>query len=175
MRLRTFSFTAGAVAAAAVASGAVGAQDGSCTCPQTSRDWLLFADSNTRTPDFWREDEVVVEELAICPHGVRFVFVAEEDRNPYLTALVFANPVADLRLYRRRDWTALCGDYSALRTALGQLAGGALEQTGRLDFQGAPLDERPRIVRPWCRLTLIWRGRELKLRGYLDVYMTMLP
>jgi len=175
MRLRTFSFTAGAVAAAAVAAGAVGAQDGSCTCPQTSRNWLLFADSNTRTPDFWREDEVVVEELAICPHGVRFVFVAEEDRNPYLTALVFANPVADTRLYRRRDWTALCGAYSALRTAVVQLAGGGLEPAGRLDFRDSPWGDRPRIVQPWWRLALLWRGREIKLRAYLDVYMTMLP
>lgn len=173
MRLRTF--TAGAVAAAAIAAGAAVAQDGSCTCPQTSRGWLLFVDSNTRTPDFWRKDEVVVEEIAICPHGVRFVFVAEEDGNPYLTALVFANPVADTRLYRRRDWTELCSDYSALRTAVGELAGGGLEQAGRLDFRDTPFGNRPRIVQPWRRLALIWRGREIKLRGYLDVYMTMLP
>jgi hypothetical protein len=103
------------------------------------------------------------------------VFVAEEDGNPYLMALVFANPVADTRLYRRRDWTELCSAYSALRTAVGQLVGADLERTGRLDFQATPWNERPRIVQPWRRLALVWHGREIALRGYLDVYMTMLP
>lgn len=176
MRLRIRTFAAGALAATTALSGGVGtASDGSCTCPQTSRGWLLFADSNTRTPDFWREDEVVVQEIAICRHGIRFLFVAEEDGNPYLMALVFANPVADTRLYRRPDWTRLCSDYSALRTALNGLTDGLLERTGHLDCQGTPWHERPRIMRPWCRLALVWRDREVKLRAYLDVYMTMLP
>jgi hypothetical protein len=174
MRLRVLTCIAGGVVIA-VAAGAEGAPDGPCACPQTSRGWLLFADSNPRTPDFWQEDEVVVEEIAICRHGIRFLFVADEGGNPYLMALVFANPVADTRLYRRSDWTRLCGEYTALRTALERFSDGALEGTDRLDFQGTPRGERPRIVQPWCRLALVWRDREIKLRAYLDVYMTMLP
>ena len=34
---------------------------------------------------------------------------------------------------------------------------------------------RTAVVQPWQRLALLWRGREIKLRAYLDVYMTMLP
>jgi hypothetical protein len=34
--------------------------------------------------------------------------------------------------------------------------------------------DRPRIVEPSHRLALAWRGREIELRGYLDVYMTLL-
>ncbi len=33
--------------------------------------------------------------------------------------------------------------------------------------------ERPIIV-PWRALLLKWRGEELNLRGYIDVYMTMI-
>jgi hypothetical protein len=147
----------------------------SCNCPQMTSGWLLFADSSTRTPDFWREPVVVVEEIAICPHGVRFLFMAEDERVPYLTALVFANPVADKRLYRRRDWSALCAAYSALRAGVVLFAGGELEQGGSLDFRNVSAAARPRILQPCRRLALAWRGKEFPLRGYLDVYMTMLP
>jgi hypothetical protein len=178
MRLQIPIFIAGALVAFAVAAagpgGAETAEEGSCSCAQTSCGWLLFSDSNTRTPDFWREDEIIVQEIAICRHGIQFLFVAEEDGNPYLMALMFANPVAVTRLSRRQDFTKLCGAYLALRTALRQLTDGTLEGTGRLDFRGEPWNERPRIVNPSRRLWLIWHGREIELRGYLDVYMTML-
>jgi hypothetical protein len=34
--------------------------------------------------------------------------------------------------------------------------------------------QRPRILQPWRRLVLAWHGQEVELRGYLDVYMTLL-
>lgn len=161
------------IAIAAVASGE-GNPTSSCSCPQTSHGWLLFLDSNTRTPDFWWEDEIIVQEISTCPHGIRFLFVAEEGGNPHLVALVFADPATNPRIGARPDSRWLAKRYAALRTALSQLTDGELEAAGRLDFQPTPLHERPRIVEPWRRLALVWRGRELELRGYLDVYMTLL-
>jgi hypothetical protein len=174
MRLTLLIFPVSITLTFTAAAWAKGSPGYPCSCPQTSRGWLLFADSNTRTPDFWWEDEVLVQEISICPHGIQFRFVAEEGGNPHLVALVFANPLTSARLHTRPDSPWLCKRYAALRTALSQLLDGALEQTGRIDFQSIPLDQRPRIVKPWYRLALAWRNREVELRGYLDVYMTLL-
>jgi hypothetical protein len=61
-----------------------------------------------------------------------------------------------------------------LRAQLAEVLNSGLEASDRMDFRDTPLDQRPRIVQPWCRLSLAWQGREVELRGYLDVYMTFL-
>jgi hypothetical protein len=61
-----------------------------------------------------------------------------------------------------------------LRSRIAQVLDSDLEADNWMDFRYLPMDERPRIVEPWRRLALVWQGRELELRGYLDVYMTLL-
>jgi hypothetical protein len=43
-----------------------------------------------------------------------------------------------------------------------------------MDFRHTPIEERPRIVQPWRRLALAWQSQEIELRGYLDVYLTLI-
>jgi len=43
-----------------------------------------------------------------------------------------------------------------------------------MDFKHMSEDQRPRILQPSRRLVLEWQGEEVELRGYLDVYMTLL-
>jgi len=145
-----------------------------CSCPQTNGGWLLFADSSLRTPDFWWQEEVVVQEIAACAHGVRFVFVANDRENSYLTALVFTDPPSRIRNGNRIPPSGPRAAMALLRSQIAQVLDSDLEAEGRMDFRYLPMDERPRIVRPWRRLALVWQGRELELRGYLDVYMTFL-
>jgi hypothetical protein len=133
---------------------------------------LLFQDSTPGTPDFWWQDEVVVQEITICAHGIEFRFMAEERGNPYLVALVFTTPPP--RLGSRYELPADKHNLDALRTKVRRLMGGALEGFGTMDFHCATSEERPRIREPWRRLVLEWRHQEVELRGYLDVYMTML-
>ena len=143
-----------------------------CRCPQTSGGWLLFPDLSRRTPDFWWQDEVVVQEITLCPHGVQFRFMAEERGNPYLVALVFTTappcywPYRDPAISRRA--------LAVLEARLIELLGENLTLSGRMDFKRLPEAERPRIFYPSRRLVLEWQGQEVELRGYLDVYMTLL-
>ena len=143
-----------------------------CSCALASRGWLLFQDSTPGTPDFWWQSEIVVQEITICAHGIEFRFMAQEQGNPYLVALVFTTP--PLRLGRRNELPVEQRRLDALQTKVRGLMGGALDEFGTMDFHHAISEERPRIREPWRRLILIWRDQEVELRGYLDVYMTML-
>jgi hypothetical protein len=141
-----------------------------CRCPQTTDGWLLFPDSSPRTPDFWWQDEVVVQEILSCPHGLQFRFLAKERGNLHLVALVFTT--APARPYRdpARSRRAL----DLLEVKVKELMGGTLVETGRMDFRHLPEDQCPRILQPSRRLALEWQGQEVELRGYLDVYLTLL-
>ena len=151
-------------------------------CPQSSDGWLLFEDSNPRVPDFWRRDSVVVDVIDVCRHGINFYFVSEEDGQPRYVALVIVKPSRELyekRVIRRVGDPPLetrleraQRSYADLVAALEQLFEIACSPEGRIDFTNRPFGGRPVISR--CRgLTIRWRGNEIKLRGYLDVYMTM--
>jgi hypothetical protein len=155
--------------------------DNGC-CPQSSDGWLLFEDSNPRVPDFWRRDSVVVDVIDVCRHGINCYFVSEEDGQPRYVALIIVKPSQELyetRVIRRVGDTPLetCleraqRNYADLVAALEQLFEIAFSPEGRIDFTNHTLESRPVISR--CRgLTIRWRGNEVKLRGYLDVYMTM--
>ena len=151
-------------------------------CPQSSDGWVLFEDSNRRVPDFWRRDSVVVDVIDVCRHGVNIFFLSEEDGQPRYVALVIVRPTREL--YETRV-VARVGDrpleerleladrkYAGLLTSLGMLLGVAFSPEGRIDFTNRCLADRP-LLSPCRGLTLRWRGREIELRGYLDVYMTM--
>jgi hypothetical protein len=151
-------------------------------CPQSTDGWLLFQDSNHRVPDFWRRDSVVVDIVDVCPHGINFYFVSEEDEQPRYVALVIVkpsrelyetraihrigDPPIDVRLERARV------KYADLVSTLERLFGVRFSPEGRIDFTNRPVDGRP-VISPCRGLTLRWRGNVIELRGYLDVYMTM--
>lgn len=150
-------------------------------CPQRSMGWMLFVDANHGTPDFWRSDSVVVREILVCEHGVQLLFVARQDGRMQHTALVFPRPTATLladRLGLASGSARLAAElrhfterYTALNAALAALTGGVLEVGARLT-----LAERgptaPPILIPNRRLALRWKGEEVLLRGYLDVYFS---
>ncbi len=151
-------------------------------CPQSTLGWLLFEDSNRRVPDFWRLDSVVVDVIEVCRHGVNFFFVSEEDGQPRYVALVIVKP--NRELYETRVIHRV-GDapievrlerahrgYADLVAGLERLFSAGFTPQGRVDFTNRPLEERP-LISPCRGLTLRWGGTEIKLRGYLDVYMTM--
>ena len=143
-----------------------------CHCPQMSGGWLLFPDRSRRTPDFWWQDQVVVQEITVCAHGIQFRFMAEERGNPHLVALVFTT--APTCFWPYRDPAVSRRALAALEVKVNQLMGGTLTDTGRMDFKHMSEDQRPRILQPSRRLVLEWQGEEVELRGYLDVYMTLL-
>ncbi len=157
------------------------AEEGGC-CPQSSRGWVLFEDDNRRVPDFWKRDSVVVDVIDVCRHGVNFYFVSEEDGQPRYVALVFVKPSRELfetRVIRRVGDPPIetrlqraCQRYTELLANLERFLDVRLNPEGRLDFTNRPFEERPVISRR-RGLSLRWRGGEIDLRGYLDVYMTM--
>jgi hypothetical protein len=140
--------------------------------------WMLFVDANQGTPDFWWTDSVTVREIYRCEHGVQFLFVTNQKGRPSHAALVFPKPsramLADrLGLQPRsqkleQEYVHFVMRYAALTKALEDLSGGTLVEGARLSFQekggAAP------IIIPKTLLALRWRGQELLLRGYLDVY-----
>lgn len=151
-------------------------------CPQTTDGWVLFEDGNRRVPDFWWADSVIVRAIDVCSHGIHFFFVSKEDGQPRYVTLVIVKPTKELFETR-----VLCrwGDaplatrleratkrYAELVATLEKLFGVRLCPEGRIDFTGRPVPEFPIISQP-RGLTLRWQGTEIKLRGYLDVYMTM--
>lgn len=150
------------------------AQD--CSNLPDSGGWVLFADSNRGVPDFWTQDSLDVQQIAICPNGVSFLFLATEGGSLYLAALVFVNPLGMLwRFGGSRTPSDFGleyyeGRYSTLLEDLEHIAGGVLEPGDRIDFRMLSPSERPRIVDPSRRLLLRWKNQEVQLRGYLDVY-----
>ena len=155
---------------------------GNGCCPQSTDGWMLFEDSNRRLPDFWWADSVIVEAIDVCSHGIHFFFVSEEDGQPRYVALVIVKPSRELfetRVLRKLGDAPLMTRleratrrYTDLVTTLEQLFDVGFVPEGRIDFMNRPLEEYP-IIFPCRRLTLRWQATEIKLRGYLDVYMTM--
>lgn len=151
-----------------------------CCCPQKCPGWLLFEDSNYGVPDFWWEESVAVREIIVCEHGIHFLFPAEQDGRPHYVALVIVKPTRELFEAR---WIPEIGDrpmdvqlarnrteYKELLTLIDSWWGERFTESGRLDFADAC--KKPVIV-PWRKLVMIWGDKEIKLRGYLDVYMTL--
>lgn len=148
-------------------------------CPQSSMGWMLFVDENTGTPDFWWTDSVDVREIYVCVHGTQFLMVTTQKGRRHHTALVFprpSRPMLAARLHLDPDGATLAAElahyeerHAALRSALAEMSGGTLVEGTRLSFPGRPGDGSPVLV-PGRKLELHWRGRTLKLRGYLDVY-----
>jgi hypothetical protein len=154
-----------------------------CSCPQSAFGWVLFEDSNPGVPDFWWQDSLEVLEISVCSHGINFQFLACHDGNLYVTALVFADPNGDIGETRSRfeDYCIRTGRtpeengmrYRSLRTALGQIGKGLLETDGIVDFRNSNPEERPVILNPARLLHLRWGDEEIRLRGYLDVFMNL--
>ena len=170
------------VATVAPAEGAGECSPRGACCPQTTHGWVLFEDANRRVPDFWYADSVVVSVVEVCRHGINFMFVSEEDGQPRYVALVVVRPT--LELFETRVPCRL-GDapietrvarakekYENLVTTLEGLFGVVFHPEGRIEFANRPFDDRP-LISPCRGLTIRWRGAEIELRGYLDVYMTM--
>lgn len=150
-----------------------------CSCPQRSIGWLLYKDENRSVPDFWSEDSVSVEEIYECAHGVNFLFTADENGLPRYVALIFVRPSIELVLTRliprlgepspESKLAHLERRYAALRDGLEDLFGPMDSRV--LDFRDRT--RRPTIA-PRNGLILKWDGGDLELRGYLDVYMSMI-
>lgn len=152
--------------------------------PSPAMGWMLFADTNEGAPDFWWTDAVTVREIYVCAHGVQFLFVTNQYGRPHHTALVFPKPSRqmlagrlDLETTDPKLTSELLhyeGRYQALTAALQELSAGTLVPGVRASFETAAGNERPVLV-PNRLLALRWRGQELKLRGYLDVYFAPMP
>jgi hypothetical protein len=147
------------------------------SCPLSPGGWVLFVDANRRVPDFWHEDTLVIEEIDVCRHGVSFVFEGRDDGNLYLAALVFVNPSGEAwdadpsEIRFGEPWEYFESRYAELLARLNRVSGGAFAAGGRFDFRSLRRNQRPMILHPMWRLALFWRGREVGLRGYLDVYL----
>ena len=151
----------------------------SCPCPQKSIGWLLFEDKNRSVPDFWKEESVPVEEIYECCHGLNILFTADQDGESRLVALIFVRPSMELvrtRLINRwcdssheKKLAFLEERYVALRGGLENIFGPI--GSNMLDFRGR--SKRPAIS-PRDGLILAWEGKDLELRGYIDVYMSMI-
>jgi hypothetical protein len=151
-----------------------------CTCPQRSFGWVLFEDSNRGVPDFWWQDSLQVKEITICDHGINFLFLTEQHGNQQVAGLIFVNPSAELIETRlglspcdprfRSELEHFRKRYSTLLRELNRMSGGKFETGGELDFWNTESDQKPLIINPARRLILKWRGEEIELRGYLDVY-----
>ena len=134
--------------------------------------------------DFWWTDSVTDREIFICQHGVQFLFVTGQRGVPNYTALVFPRPsrrmlgerlrLAPCSCRLEKEYKHYAWRYTSLLAALERISGGALRPGARLSFETAAGRERLVII-PNLRLVLRWRGEELKLRGYLDVYFAPLP
>lgn len=155
--------------------------DTDCTCPQKTLGWMLYADSNHGAPDFWWTASVDVREIFICRHGIQFLFITQQRGQPHWTALVFPKPSPVMLAARlilepgsdrlQKEFEHFQGRYEALLAELERISGGTLVEGTRLTFDKLGPDT-PTII-PNHRLVLCWRGEELKLRGYLDVYFTL--
>lgn len=152
-----------------------------CPCPQQTVGWLLYEDDNPGAPDFWYQNSVLVEEIYQCAHGVNILFKADQNDRPHYIALIFVRPTREL--YRTRSIRKLdeAGVERAFRSGERMYANLLIGLTGMfgemwkgaLDFRQLPPNQRPVLSAPQG-LRLFWRGEKLLLRGYIDVYMTMI-
>lgn len=154
----------------------------SCPCPSTAWGWMIYPDPIHEIPDFFDADRVVLQEIIHCPHGLHFLFVSEQNGVTHLTALVIVRPydgVLSARLGAEGRWSEYARKHNVYRrsyddvlSALIEASGGRLTRFGRVDFSKRPIAERPTID-PTRKLLLHWNGREIPVRGYLDVYYTL--
>jgi hypothetical protein len=142
---------------------------------------MLYLDPN-RVPDFWWRGAVSIREISVCPHGIHFLFVEKQADQHFLMALILKKPSKEMvekKLRIRGDGTPVretfdrdLKSYFLLIEELGRISDGALSATSQMSFLEVVENERPKLV-PW-RLTLRWRGVELEMTGYLDLYINML-
>lgn len=152
-------------------------------CATIAPGWMLFADESHTVPDCWRLDRIEVQEISICEHCIQFSFIADEGGSPHLTALVFPVPTAHLVETRMGIPPHASGflpmlanlerSYEILLTSLAAASGGRLVPGTRIRFDSKE-SKRPLIHDPSRRLGFAWDGHEFLLRGYLDVYLTLL-
>jgi len=171
-KLQTWSITA--LVAAAMA-GEVEA----CPCPPADCEWSRFEGTYPGAPDFWWGDPIPIDEIRVCPHAVRFEFLAKHKDVLRRVALVFPHPDPELiesRLTLRpgtpkfdSELRHFSGRYESLTAALNSMFATPDGEFLSLDFRKAEASECP-ILEPGRKLALQWKGRELLLRGYLDVY-----
>lgn len=150
-----------------------------CPCPVTDCGWSRFEDPSPGAPDFWWGEPIVVEEVHVCPHAARLEFLVKQRGLWVRAALVFPNPNAELlesRLglkigsaFAASELDHYTKRYAQLVTALNAMF---RVEPGRFlsaDFHTAEASESP-FLEPGLKLALQWHGREILLRGYLDVY-----
>jgi hypothetical protein len=158
--------------------------DSSSCCATIAPGWMLFADESQTVPDCWRLPRIEVDEISICEHAVQFLFVADERGSPHVSALVFPRPSAELvetRLHLARSHPRFSPTlanlelrYAEMLANLRDASSGRLVPGSRMRFDAASAQDLPVIQDPSRRLGFSWLGREFLLRGYLDVYLTLL-
>ena len=141
---------------------------------------MLYEDYNRVVPDFWWRT-VTLRELVVCDHGIHFMFNEDQDERPHYVALVIVRPTWELYNTRVRQFQKGPSELwmrNAENTYVRMLneltyVGVQLESGHvRIDFSREPEEHCPKIS-PWNNLRVIWGGVEVELRGYVDVYMTM--
>jgi hypothetical protein len=153
-----------------------------CTCPPADRVWARFEDSQIGTPDFWWGDPILIDEIRVCTHAVRFEFLVQQNQVMTRAALVFPNPDAELiesRLGLEPGTPKFASElehfakrYESLIAGLNSMFEIPAGHFLSVDFGAAEANECPILV-PGRKLALQWRGHELLLRGYLDVYFAI--
>jgi len=163
-----------------------GCGDSVCRCPLSSFGWTLFRDDNRCTPDFWWADSVTVQQIIVCEHGVQFLFEVDQQGEPRNASLVFPAVTRELLVDRldlepgsamlESEFRHFRKRFDDLTGSLERISGGTLHAGSRMTFptrgRARPPEAVPVIV-PQKRLELLWRGAVLKLRGYLDVYFSV--
>jgi hypothetical protein len=149
-----------------------------CPCPPTACEWVRFEDSFPGAPDFWSGPPVLIDEIRVCPHAVRFEFLVKQRGILMRAALVFPRPDEELiesRLTLRRNTAKFASElrhfskrYESLVVALNRLFVVPDGQFLSLDFHSAEANGCPFLETG--KLALHWHGQEVLLRGYLDVY-----
>jgi hypothetical protein len=153
--------------------------DASCSCPLHAHTALLFGDCSRRTPDFWHEDSLAVQEIIVCSRGISFVFPGHDEGSLFLSVLVFPNPRGDAWRGDSR-WRSTQADreadedrFHSLLNGLSRVAGHALDAGAWIDFGAPGSGLPPQLVDPSHKLLLRWKGEDVPLRGYLDVYLSV--
>lgn len=150
----------------------------SCHCPQTTRGWMIFDDASRNVPDFIYEESVTVQRISVCSHGIHLYFIADEEGEPRYISFIFVKPT--LELYKTR---VMVRPGDPPREVMYERALAKYERVVKelqlflgfnpvdVDFRGLGT-EMPTIT-PAPPLHLHWKGKSLKLTGYVDVYMTV--
>lgn len=154
-----------------------------CWCPQTSRGWNLYDDSNP-VPDFFSLDHVEVREILVCAHGIHFFFMAIQNGREYFTSLIIVKPTPELYLLRKSTRSAKTAGMplaervrralernECMLTELKRVLGDSFGENVLIPFDTGL---SPPKIFPQRGLILEWKGAEMEIRGYLDVYLSVL-